>query len=318
MSNTTRFARPPRALFLGMQGNFSHPPLRALLEAGIEVCAVIIPGQQRPMQGLPAIVRREQSQTARSMLPLLGSSLHTSIVQLAWERQIPVWDVHRMSDPETAGVLAAYQPDIICVACFSRRIPRTILDIPHLGCLNVHPSLLPANRGPEPLFWTFREGSQYMGVTIHLMNESMDTGPILAQEAIEVPDGISYDQLEARCAAPGGTLLARSVWNLYDGLAVATQQDEALSSYHDFPTEEDFVVATVEWSARHVYNFICGVISWGTPITLRAGNQSVLVKRAISYSHENTHNRPGSIYDQVGEELWVQCKEGTVKLLEGI
>lgn len=315
MSNTTRFARPPRALFLGMQGNFSHPPLRALLEAGIEVCAVIIPGQQHLTLGLPAILRREQPQTARSMLPLLGSSLHTSIVQLAWERQIPVWEVHRMPDPETAGVLATYQPDIICVACFSRRIPRTILDIPHLGCLNVHPSLLPANRGPEPLFWTFREGSQYTGVTIHLMDEGMDTGPMVAQEAVEVPDGIRYDQLEAQCAALGGTLLARSVWDLYHGLAVSTQQDVALSSYHGFPTEDDFVIQAAEWSARHIYNFICGVISWGTPITLLAGNQSLLVKKAISYSHKNIYNRPGSIIDQVGEELWVECEEGIVRLL---
>jgi len=158
---------------------------------------------------------RERPQAARSGLPVLQSTLHTSILQVAWERQIPVWEVQSLFDPETIATLAEYTPDVICVACFSKRIPRAVLDIPRLGCLNVHPSLLPANRGPEPLFWTFREGSERTGVTIHLM---MDTGPIVAQEALEVPDGISYAELERQCAVLGGILLAGSVWELFNGL----------------------------------------------------------------------------------------------------
>src|SRR5579859_2215476 len=219
MSNTAQTARSPRVLFLGMQGNFSHPPLRALVEAGIEVCAVVIPAASSPMQDQPAIRRREQPHTSRSMLPVLQSSLQASILQLAWKRQIPVWEVHRMNDPETINVLIGYQPDVICVACFSKRIPRVILDIPRFGCLNVHPSLLPANRGPEPLFWTFREGSQLTGVTIHLMDEGMDTGPIVAQEVIDIPDGINYAELETQCAELGGKLLAHSILDLYNGIA---------------------------------------------------------------------------------------------------
>lgn len=314
MSNTARTIRPPRAIFLGMQGNFSHPPLRALLEAGIEVCAVVIPEPQSPMQDLPAIRRREQPQASRSVLPVLQFPLHNSILQLAWERDISVWEVHRLSVPETVSILAAYQPDVICVACFSQRIPRTVLDIPRLGCLNVHPSLLPANRGPEPLFWTFREGSQRTGVTIHLMDEGMDTGPIVAQEVVEVPDGISYAQLEAQCAALGGIMLARSAWDLYNGVAKPVTQDETKSSYHGFPSDDDFVVPVAEWSARHVYNLICGVASWGTPITLQVGNQSLLVKKATSYSHKDTDVSASGVHGQLGEDMLVRCKEGWVRV----
>jgi methionyl-tRNA formyltransferase len=314
MSNTAQTARSPRVLFLGMQGNFSQPPLRALLEAGIEVRAVVIPAAQIPMQDQPAIRRREQPQTSRSMLPVLQSSLHASILQLAWERQIPVWEVHGMKDPETINVFVGYQPDVICVACFSKRIPRAILNIPRFGCLNVHPSLLPANRGPEPLFWTFREGSQLTGVTIHLMDEGMDTGPILAQEVVDVPDGISYGQLEAQCAELGGKLLARNAWNLYNGVAVPVVQDETKSSYHGFPSDDDFVVPVSDWSARHVYNFICGVASWGTPITLRIGNRSIIVEEAISYSHEDIDYGDSDLDGQPGEGFWVRCKQGSVRV----
>src|SRR6266566_7943902 len=238
----------PRVLFLGMQGRFSYAPLLALLEAGIQVCAVVIPAEQGFEVELPAIQKQEQPPSSRSMLPVLNSSIHSSILDLARVRDIPVWKVRHLSNPETIKVLKVYQPDMICVACFSKRIPRNILDIPCLGCLNVHPSLLPANRGPEPLFWTFREGNQRTGITIHLMDEGMDTGPIVAQEALEIPDGIGYTQLEAQCAELGGKLLARGTWDLYNGVAVPVAQDENRSSYHSFPADDDFVVPVAEWS----------------------------------------------------------------------
>ena len=305
---------------MGMMGNFSHPPLHALLENGIEVCAVIIPATQAPGLELPAIRKHEQLRTARSMLPLLHSSQHTSILQLAWERDIPVWEVHRLSDPQTVSMLSAYSADIICVACFSQRIPRVILDLPRLGCFNVHPSLLPANRGPAPLFWTFREGLQQTGVTIHLINEGMDTGDILSQEPIEVPSGISYAELELQCAALGGELLARAVWDMHTGIAAPVPQAEAHSSYHPFPSEEDFVVDVTKWTARHIYDFVCGVASWGGPVTLQAGNESFIVQEAISYSHENINEsdkeecEEGEAYYWRGEELWIRCKVGEIRI----
>jgi methionyl-tRNA formyltransferase len=204
---------------------------------------------------------------------------------------------------------------VICVACFSKRIPRAILDIPHLGCLNVHPSLLPTNRGPEPLFWTFREGDQQTGVTIHLMDDGMDTGPIVAQEVIAVPGGIGYAQLEAQCAELGGKLLAQSVLDLYHGVAVPVLQDETKSSYHTFPSDNDYVVPIEEWSARRVYNFIRGVASWGTPIMLQVGNNHVYVKNAVSYSLKDTDRGDSELNGQPGEMFWVRCKQGSVLVM---
>ena len=310
-----RSAHPLRVLFFGMRGNFSYPPSLALLETGIQVCAVVIPAEQSLTGDLPAIGRREQPQTSRTMLTVLQSTVHTSILQLAWERHIPVWEVHRLTDPETISVLAAYQPDVICVACFSKRIPRAILDIPRLGCLNVHPSLLPANRGPEPLFWTFREGNHQTGVTIHLMDEGMDSGPIVAQEVVEVPDGISYTQLETQCAELGGKLLARSVWDFYNGVAEPVPQDETKSSHYAFPSDDDFVVPVAEWSAQHVYNFICGVASWGTSIILQVDDKTVHVKKAISYRHEDIGRSVSEMDESPGEGFWVRCKQGSVLVI---
>jgi methionyl-tRNA formyltransferase len=307
-----KIAHLPRVLFLGMKGRFSYAPLLALLEAGIQVCAVVIPAEQDFQVELPAIQKQEHQPLYHSTLQVLNSSIPPSILDLARERNIPVWRVRQLSNSETIKVFAGYQPDMICVACFSKRIPREILDIPRLGCLNVHPSLLPENRGPEPLFWTFRDGRDRTGVTIHLMDEGLDSGAIIAQEAIEIPDGISYSQLEERSAVLGGKLLAQSVWDMYNGVAVLVRQDETKSSYHVFPCEDDFVVPVADWNARHVYNFICGVASWGTQIHLLVGNKIVHIKKAFSYSHETIDQHDINANKQQDKGFWVMCKQGSV------
>jgi methionyl-tRNA formyltransferase len=309
MSN---IAHPPRVMFLGMQGRFSYAPLLALLEAGIQVCAVVIPAEQGFEVDLPAIQKQEQPPSPRSMLPVLNSSINSSILDLARMRDIPVWKVRHLSNPETIKVLTVYQPDMICVACFSKRIPRDILNIPPQGCLNVHPSLLPANRGPEPLFWTFREGNQRSGVTIHLIDEGMDSGAVVAQDVIEIPDGISYSELEELSSELGGKLLALSVWDMYNGIAIPVAQDETQSSYHAFPSDEDFVIPVAEWNARHVYNFICGLVSWGIPLHLLVGNKTFHIKKAISYSHKTIDLSDRVVNVQPDEGFLVKCKQGSV------
>ncbi len=307
--------RPPRVLFFGMQGNFSLPPLRALLASGIEISAVVVPASFTPGIEQPAIVQREFPRRVRSVLPVLNSTLHTNIVQLAEQQRIPLLEVARMSDAATLSTLATYEPDAICVACFSQRIPRAILDLPRLGCLNVHPSLLPAKRGPDPLFWTFRHGDQQTGVTIHVMDEGMDTGDILAQEALDVPDGISYPDLELHCAKQGGQLLAQIVWQLYKGEALTQKQDETKSNYYPLPSKQDYIVPVAQWNARHVYNFVCGVARSHSPVTLHVNEEYIHVAQVTSYSHNAPYETLDSAYCLRDEELWVHCQEGWVGVL---
>src|SRR6185312_10369836 len=103
------------------------------------------------------------------------------------------------------------------VACFSRRLPGTLLRLPRLGCLNVHPSLLPAHRGPDPLFWIFHDGDETGGVTIHLMDEGFDTGPIVLQENVALSDDTTEAVLDLVCARRGGELLAEALFELAAG-----------------------------------------------------------------------------------------------------
>lgn len=315
MSNAVRASDGPRVIFMGMTGNFSPPSLLELLESGVEVCAVVLPAGVKDASQ-PPIRRIVPPAKARAMLPVLSSSLYTSIARIAWEHSIPVWEVQRMTGAETHAVYSSYAADALCVACFSHYIPRGILDIPRLGCLNVHPSLLPANRGPDPLFWTFRIGDRETGVTIHLMDEGLDSGPIVAQEHISVPDGIRYAELEARCAELGGKLLARSLWELYRGSAHLTQQDESKSSYLPMPSGEDYIVPVEEWTARRVYNFVRGVASSEQPVTLTVDGRIINVVDAISYSREDI-DAPDNLVSEAhtGEVIRVKCDGGWVDVI---
>lgn len=303
----------PRVLFLGMQSNFSHPSLRALLAAGVEVSAVVLPASQKG-RDVPALRRLEPPSRRRTLLSVNQSFLHTSVQQLAWDRNIPLWEVANMSDPAVVELFSSYQPDLICVACFSLYIPPAILAIPRLGALNVHPSLLPDNRGPEPLFWTFRLGQERTGVTIHLMDEGLDSGDIVEQEEIAVPEGISYAELEEEAAELGGKLLVRAVEEITRGQAQRRPQDESQSRYYPYPSNqggrEDFVIYPDQWDARHVYNFICGVKDWGEPLILVADAELTLdVEDALVYSYKANDLRLRTNE----RNAWpVRCKRGKV------
>jgi methionyl-tRNA formyltransferase len=250
----------------------------------------------------------------RAVLSLQG--VPEDFFQLASSRGIPIWEVRSFSHPETVSTLASYQPDFICVACFSRRIPRVLLEIPTRGCLNVHPSLLPANRGPVPLFWILREGRDVAGVTIHEIEETMDSGAILAQEVVPVPDGGSYEQLEARCALLGGALLARTVWDVYAGHAIRQSQDESKSSYQTFPEASDLVIEPSSWQARHLYNFIRGIRNWDFPLVLSIAGEQWIVRDAVAFGGEESP--PPLESDRAVQWAYlhlVECQAGWVRVL---
>ncbi|MCA9873849.1 MAG: hypothetical protein KC441_09345, partial [Anaerolineales bacterium] len=175
-----------RVVYFGMLGDFSRRPLQALLAAEVMITAVCVPAAEK----WPG-VRRVEPVTAVSQLPLLTPFAAATIVSIAWQQSIPVYEIGDLNASDTRDCLAGLQPDIACVACFDRRIPGGVLAIPRHGFLNVHPSLLPDFRGPAPLFWTFREGIRATGVTVHFMDEGLDTGDIVLQTPLTLPDGIS-------------------------------------------------------------------------------------------------------------------------------
>jgi folate-dependent phosphoribosylglycinamide formyltransferase PurN len=314
-------------VYFGMAGAFSRPPLGALLRAGIAVRAVALPA----LPGLPGasvtsgtsgtdhdapftvLPPRPASSAGRRALPLLTPARDASadadtILRISAARDIPVLELRRLNDSRTIAALAAFAPDVICVACFSRRIPLAILRVPRLGCLNVHPSLLPANRGPDPLFWTFRNGDAETGVTIHVMDEGLDSGPIVAQRAIPVEEGISKAELEHICATVGGELLVEALRGLAEGRLAPQSQDARLATTYPWPSADDYVI-TPDRPARWAYAFARGVATREHLIRIAPPGATFRLVEPLGYNATATRGL-GAPYRLVGDELALQCAPG--------
>lgn len=263
-----------RILFFGMEGVFSLAPLAALLQSEFTVCGVIVP-RLNLASGFPAANSTANARPLRppprqiSDLPMLMPAVERTIIGLAWEASIPVFEVGRLKATDTVTALSALQPDAIVVACFPRLLPRPILDLAAHGAFNIHPSLLPQYRGPEPLFWVFHDGLEYAGVTVHLMDTSADTGAIAAQQAVTLPDGISYADAERICSTVGATLLLDVLRATRDRQLIPIPQNSAAATPAPIPTADDFIIRP-DWSPRRASNFRRGLAEWGHPILFKS------------------------------------------------
>jgi methionyl-tRNA formyltransferase len=283
----------PRVLFFGTCGAFSGPPLDALMAAGVSVAALVLP-------------------PART-LPMLAAA--PTILDLARAHGLPILELELPGDGETPARLAAFQPDLICVACFPRILPPPLLTLPRLGCLNVHPSLLPRHRGPAPLFWTFYHGDAVAGATIHKMTGRVDAGEILFQSPVPIPDGINGAELEQACAAVGGRLLVEAVRGVASGALVPRPQREADATLAPWPTRRDLEVP-LAWPAERAHRFIRGVAGW-YPLTLTLpgseGATSLGIRHAIGLESEEALPR-GQGFRLVEGEAWVRFSEGVLRV----
>jgi len=137
-------------------------------------------------------------------------------------------------------------PNLIIVASYSQILPKEILEIPKYGCLNLHPSLLPCWRGPSPIQYTILAGDEETGVTIILMDEKMDHGPILANRKLLIANRkITYDKLLKELANLGGELLIETIPKWIKGEIKAVPQNESRATYSKILKRED---GKIDWS----------------------------------------------------------------------
>jgi len=158
---------------------------------------------------------------------------------------LPVLQPPTLRDPAVQGALADLHADVFLVCAYGLILPKAVLEIPRLGCVNVHFSLLPALRGAAPVAWALAQGSTTTGITIMQMDPGLDTGPILDQVAEPVREDDDTGTLEARLAVAGGRLAVSVLDRLEAGSVQPRPQDDAASSYAPKVTPED---ARIDWA----------------------------------------------------------------------
>ena len=206
----------PRLLFLGMNSVFSRTVLATLIEQGMRPSLLIMPGfgPAKPHPGL-------------RLIPVATQSAGESLASLAESQGIALHYAPRPDDPETLAVIANLQPDVGLIACYPRKLPAAILRLPRRGFLNLHPSLLPAYRGPNPIYWQLRAGETRTGVTLHVVDDGLDSGPIVAQREVALAAGMSREQIDALMAVQGAGLLRSYLEDYLGGRLPTRPQEEA-------------------------------------------------------------------------------------------
>lgn len=300
-------SHPLRIGFWGTQSGFSQTVLATLLHS-YTVSLVALPAE---LPG-PAVTVRHPSNLALAAdeLVLINNDWGPDTLQIAWQHHIPAYMVQHLSSVAVKKWLADQTLDIVCVACFPWRIPDALLALPTYGFLNLHPSLLPAYRGPAPLFWQLRAGCQTGGATVHWMDAKFDTGAIAAQTAVTFPDGATNAELDALCAAAGADLFCAVLQQLGQGVVVRQPQPTG-GSYQTWPTPRDFRLEA-QWSARHAYNFMRGTDVWQQPYGMTIAGEELWLRRALAYEPAAVQDCP-LVYN--GREVLLQLTPGVLRAL---
>lgn len=291
-----------RVLVFGMASATSTIVLESLLAANIDVCGVVLAAGRfaRATQPEPIVQR------APPLLTLQPAASQPTIADIGWARGLPVFELRRAT-AEVAATLAALHPDIACVACFPLRIPPVLLALPPQGYLNLHPSLLPAHRGPAPLFWAFHAGEEHTGVTIHQMDAQLDSGPIVRQARFALPDGITEPAAEEGTARLGAELLLEALTACATG-TLAAQPQPPSGSYEPWPTADAWRIGA-DWSARRAFNFMRGTAGWGQPYQISVGGRELTLAQAVCFDVAATLPAPLAI---CGEGVAIQCAPGVL------
>ncbi len=244
-----------------------------------------------------------------------GQILMPSPVKLLAQReQIPLLQPPKMKDPEFLHALAGWKPDLIAVAAFGRILPPAILSLPPLGCINVHGSLLPKYRGAGPIQWAIVNGETETGITTMLMDEGMDTGAMLLQEAVPITPDDTAGTLSPRLAEVGGRLLVETIARLKAGTLVPRPQDASQATLAPLLKKED---GAIDWAlpATSLANRVRGLSPWPGAYISVTGGERLTIWRALALPGPVTKS-PGVIVALTHEAIHVATGDGILAVME--
>lgn len=241
-----------------------------------------------------------------------GQQVHAPPVKEAAQAHgIPVLQPTKLRPPELIESLGAWTPDLIVVAAYGRILPKTVLDLPRLGCLNVHASLLPRYRGAAPIQWAIVRGETTTGVTIMQMNERMDEGDMLLQRATPIGEHETHGELDPRLAMLGAETLQEALALLVRGELPPTPQVHADATLAPLIKKED---GRIDWSlpALDIARRVRAFNPWPSAYTSWDGKMLKIHRaRAIGA----TQASPGTVV-AVGDSIDVATGGGTLAIDE--
>jgi methionyl-tRNA formyltransferase len=278
-----------RVIFLGTP-EFAAPSFQALMRSH-EVCAVFTQ-PDRP--------------SGRGQKP------HAPIIKsLAVEAGIQVFQPEKIRELANQPLLESFRPDCIVVVAYGQILPPWLLQLPRLGCVNVHASLLPRYRGAAPIAWALINGDLKTGVTTMLMDEHMDTGPMLLKKEVEISAAMTAGQLTEKLALVGAELLVPTLQGVESGLLSPTAQEDAQATLAPRITKD---IARIEWDreAAVIHNMIRGLNPWPLAWTDWKGSRVQFVRSAPPDRSVVQGRAPGTFWGTTSSGMRVVCGQASV------
>lgn len=235
-------------------------------------------------------------------------TLPTQVKKRAMELNIPVREMSKSNYDEVVAAMAQIEPDVIVVVAFGIIIKQDLLELPRLGCVNVHASILPRHRGVSPIQAAILAGDKETGCTTMLMDAGIDTGDILLTESTEIGPDDTAGTLSERLASLGARLLVRTLGELHDGSLRPVQQGPPTSPYTKKIKKSD---GEIDWSqdAEAIERLVRAMTPWPSAFTFRGGRRLIIVGVKAS-GQDAASALPGEVVSL--EPLRVACGSGTL------
>lgn len=285
--------------------DFAVAPLKALLDAGYNIVAVVTVPDKPSGRGL------EMNQSA--------------VKKFAVERGIPVLQPVKMKDPQFIEDLKKFKPEMFVVVAF-RLLPREVFSIPRLGTFNLHAALLPQYRGAAPINWAVINGEHYTGVTSFLIDDGVDTGTILFRDRYEIKPEDTAGDVHDNLMEMGSRVVVQTVEALIDGETTPRLQKSYIQGseiLHKAP-KLSRELCHIDWndSCKHIVNLVRGLSDYPcafTELEDAAGKKTALkVFRCTGSVYTDTQERltPGTIVSDGRTYLGIAATDGIVNLTE--
>jgi methionyl-tRNA formyltransferase len=279
-----------RVIFMGTP-DFACPTLQKLIDRKEHLVAVVTQPDRPKGRG-------------QKLMP-------PPVKELAEKNGIPVYQPLKVRDPEFVDIIRELKADVIVVVAFGQILPKSLLDIPPHGCINVHASLLPRYRGAAPLNWCIVNGEAETGVTTMLMDVGLDTGDMLLIQKTSLDENEDIASLHDRMSAMGAELLAETLDRLTIGDLVPQPQNDADSCYAPMLKKEDGII---NWraDARTIHNLVRGLAVWPGACTT-IGDQVLKIFRT---SVSDGAGEPGTVLQAAKGHFEIACQSGSLFLHE--
>ena len=281
-----------RVIFMGTP-DFAVGTLEAIIEAGHEVVLV---------------VTQPDKPKGRS-----GALQFPPVKECALAHNIEVFQPRKIREEENVEYLRGYNADIIVVAAFGQLLPKSILDMPPFGCINVHASLLPKYRGAAPIQWSILNGDEFTGVTIMRMDVGMDTGDMIAKRQIRIAEDETGGSLFDKLAELGAQLCVETMPRIEAGTVEYIPQDNEQATHVSMISKE---LGDIDWnrSAEEIERFVRGLNPWPSAYTRLDGKTFKIWKTKVV--SDAAEYRPGCIIRVTKDCMEVQTGKGVLSLLE--